>query len=191
MKKVSSLALLSMTVFLVLAFSSCKKNKMEKSNYMEINFDGKKDKYTLENLTIAVTHYKSTDTYSFSGIGYKPKDGEEGYPGYDFSVLFSIANFTKTSQTTIEVIHNSPDYRIDVSGRDVAESFGSYISTNNIGGKKGISKVMLEVVDFDKKIIRGRVEKMELWGQGWGYAHTIKAEEIYFNFVDFTIVEEE
>jgi hypothetical protein len=191
-KRIYLATLLALSMVVVLSSTSCKKKKLEKSNYMEIDFGGKNEQFELENLTIAVTHFNSTDTYSFTCFGSNAKISEQGtYPAQEINVQFSITNFTKNSEMNIEMMHISPVFRIYLSGISAVGNYGSYESTNSIGGKKGVAKVFLEVVDFEKKIIRARVEKAELWGQGWEYAHTIPAEKIYLNFVDFTIVEEE
>lgn len=190
-KRIYLATLLALSMVVVFSSTSCKKKKLEKSNYMEVDFGDKNKQFELENLTIAVTHFNSTDKYSFTCFGSNNQVSERGYPAQEINVQFSIRNFTKNSEMNIEMMHISPVFTIVLSGISAVGNYGSYEATNSIGGKKGVAKVFLEVVDFEKKIIRGRVEKAELWGQGWEYAHTIPAEEIYFNFVDFTIVEEE
>ncbi len=174
------------------SLTSCKKNKMEKNNFMQIQFPEKKDKYELENLSILVTHFKSTDTYSFTMTASKPKSQKGGiYKSYDLILFTSITNFTIGGPMNFSSEVSQPNYRIELNGKDNGNNYGSYVSESQMNQKYGKAQVNLTTVNFDKKIIRGTIEASNLIGSGWTYATQQSYDELYFNFVDFNIIEEE
>lgn len=186
------------TVLLILlvgfnfSLTSCKKKKKEKSNFMEIQFPEKRDQFELENLSILVTHFNSSNSYSFTMTANKPKgDKGETYKEYELMLFAAITNFSVGGPMKFSSEVSQPNYRVELSGKDIENKYGNYIAESHIGQKIGKANIDLEVVDFNKKIIRGRVEATNLWGQGWGYADELSYDELYFNFVDFSIIEEE
>jgi hypothetical protein len=175
-----------------LSLTSCQKKKKEKNNYMEIQFPEKKDQYELENLSILVTHFKSTDTYSFTMTANKPISDKGGiYKNYDLLLFAAITNFSVGGPMNFSSEVSQPNYRIELSGKDGGNNYGSYFAESQISQKNGKAQINLEVVDFDKKIIRGTIEASNLIGLGWTYATQQSYDEMYFNFVDFNIIEEE
>lgn len=187
MKKVSTK--FGFILMIIMSFSiGCKKHKMKKINYLQMKLTNENETIDLENLNMSVIHYKSSDTYSFSCLGNKEKIDQLEY---SYNLLVEISNFKIGDKKTFSISDNSPNFRIDLGGMDPANSYGTYTTTNQIGGKKGYGTVVIQKIDLDKKIIRGYIENAKSWGQGWAFGVEISIERIDFNIVDFEIVEYE